>query len=83
MCGSAQADGLGHVAIGGRDWQRDVARHMHHFALGQQGKTGKGVGVFAAGEHAEPADVGVMNNQARPIATGPGQFFGPGRRQLA
>ncbi len=45
MGDGAQLDGLGHVVVGWRHRQRDVARHVNELALGQKSEAGEGVGV--------------------------------------
>src|SRR5438067_3421298 len=78
----ADLDGPGQVVVPGVPRPpgrpgRWKGRDVELLALGQEGIAGQGVGVLAADERPDPADVGVDGTKLAGVALGPGQLLRP------
>ena len=56
---------------------------MNLLSLGYQGVTGQCIGIFAADQGTDPADLRIMNIERRTVAERPYQLFSPCGKKLS
>ena len=56
---------------------------MNLLSLGYQGVTGQSIGIFAADQGTDPADLRILNIELRAVAERPYQLFSPCGKKLS